>query len=74
MKVISNVLGSCGYSLKALRHWFTPPVFPDEEQTRLAGLLHWMLLALAAVNLFNMGTFSIFAPETLPTFWINGVS
>ena len=73
MKVISTTLGSCGYSLEALRHWFTPPIFPDEERKRLAGLLHWMLFVLLAVNLFNMLALAIFAPETLPTFWINGV-
>lgn len=60
-------------SLTLLVRWLTPPVFPDEEQTRLANLLHWILLALLVVNVFDMAILLIFAPETLPTFWINGV-
>src|SRR4051812_19607521 len=58
--------------LESLCEWFSPPIFSDEEQTRLAGLLHWMLLALIAANLFDMLVLVIFAPETLPTFWLNG--
>ena len=57
--------------MSLLVHWLTPPVFPDEEQTRLANLLHWILLALLIVNLFDMALLLIFAPETLPTFWLN---
>ena len=55
------------------RRWLAPPVFADEEQTRLAKLLHWMLLFLVIANLFDALILLIFAPETLPTFWINGV-
>ena len=55
----------------AARSWFTPPIFTDEEQTRVAGLLHWILLTLMGANLFDMAILAVFAPETLPTFWIN---
>ncbi len=54
----------------ALR-WFTPPIFADEEKTRVARLLHWILLTLMGANFFDMAILAVFAPETLPTFWIN---
>ncbi|MFN8563888.1 MAG: ATP-binding protein [Anaerolineae bacterium] len=56
-----------------LNRWLTPPVFVDEEQTRLANLLHWMLIFLVVVNLVDAALLLVFAPETLPTFWMNGV-
>src|SRR5439155_8276953 len=44
--------------------WLSPPVFPaDEEQTRVAGVLHTLLLAILAGD----GMFIIFT-------WILGVS
>jgi two-component system phosphate regulon sensor histidine kinase PhoR len=49
----------------------TPPVFPDDEQTRVAGLLHWILLVTSALNILDMLLLAIFAPETIPTFWLN---
>lgn len=50
-----------------------PPVFPDDEQTRVAGLLHWIILVTSALNVLDMLLLAIFAPETIPTFWMNGV-
>ena len=35
--------------LMTLRHWITPPVFPDEDKTRVAGLLHIILLSMSAL-------------------------
>ena len=59
--------------MEHLRKLLTPPVFPDEEQTRIARLLHWLLLAGAIALIFDAAILAIFAPETLPTFWINGL-
>ncbi len=57
----------------SIRRLLTPPVFPDDEQTRIARLLHRILLAGIGLNVFDAVLLAIFAPETLPTFWINGV-
>jgi PAS domain S-box-containing protein len=59
--------------LKYLRPILTPPTFKDDEQTRLARLLNNILLILIALNLIDMLLLLIYAPETLPTFWTNGV-
>ena len=59
--------------MKLLRRWLTPPVFADEEQTRVARLLHWVLLSLLVATLFDTGILFALAPEILPSFWLNGV-
>ncbi len=55
------------------QRWLSPPIFPDEEQTRVAGLLNLLLFALIVLTLLDAALLLVFAPETLPTFWINGV-
>ena len=50
----------------------TGPVFEDENKTRVARLLNWILLTLFALNLVDVILLAVFAPETLPTFWLNG--
>src|SRR5690349_5443272 len=59
--------------LTRLRRWLSPPVFPDEEQTRIASLVHFLLVSLILVMTLDAGILFILAPETLPTFWINGL-
>ncbi len=56
-----------------LRRLLMPPVFPDDEKTRVARLLHRVLLAAAIINSIDAMLLAVFAPETLPTFWINGL-
>lgn len=60
--------------MDSIRRLLTPPAFPDDEQARIARLIHWMLLAAIGLNLLDTILLIIFAPEMLPTFWINGVS
>src|SRR5258706_6404179 len=59
--------------LSYLRRWLTPPIFPDEEQTRIASLLNILLLTTSFICLVDAAALLVFAPETIPTFWINGV-
>lgn len=52
----------------------TAPDFPgDDEKSRVAQLLHWIVLAAIFLNCLNMALLAIYAPETIPTFWINGI-
>jgi PAS domain S-box-containing protein len=44
----------------------SPPTFSDEEQTRLARLLYWILSVLAAVNILIAVLIVISAPEVIP--------
>jgi signal transduction histidine kinase len=50
-----------------------PPAFSDDEQARIARLLYWILLGLIGLNLFDLALLLIYAPETVGTFWLNGV-
>jgi PAS domain S-box-containing protein len=54
-----------------LRRWLTSPVFADDEYTRIARLLHWLLLTTLTINIANMFFLSTHAPRTLSTFWVN---
>ncbi|HVO43839.1 MAG TPA: PAS domain S-box protein, partial [Aggregatilineales bacterium] len=57
-----------------VQHWLTPPVFPDEEQTRLAGVVGLLLLALSVIMVSDAALLLVSAPETIPTFWLNGAA
>jgi PAS domain S-box-containing protein len=50
-----------------------PSAFTEKEQSRTGRLLRWILLSGLILNTFNLGILIIFAPETLPTFWLNGL-
>src|SRR5579859_5632986 len=54
-------------------YYLAAPAFDDGEKTRLARLLNATLLAFAVLDLADMLLLLIFAPATIPTFWINGV-
>src|SRR5664279_3605916 len=53
--------------------WLAPPTFTDEEKTRVASLLNMLLLSLIFLTLLDTILLLFFAPETIPTMWINGV-
>src|SRR5258708_4137392 len=55
-------------------HWLASPVFLDEEKTRIARLLNYTLLGLSGISVADAALLLVFAPETLSTFWINGVA
>ena len=57
-----------------VQRWLSSPIFPDEEQTRVAGLLNLLLLLTVALLLLDAALLLVFAPETIPTFWINGLA
>lgn len=57
--------------LNQISRFTIPPVFEDEDKTRIARLLHWVVLIAAGLNVLDMVLLLIFAPETLPTFWAN---
>ncbi|HVO69161.1 MAG TPA: PAS domain-containing protein, partial [Aggregatilineaceae bacterium] len=57
-----------------VQRWLSAPIFPDEEQTRIAGLLNLLLLALIVLALLDAVLLLVFAPETIPTFWMNGLT
>jgi PAS domain S-box-containing protein len=55
-----------------VQRWLSAPVFLDEEQTRVAGLLNLLLITFISLLLLDLALLLIFAPETVSTFWING--
>jgi PAS domain S-box-containing protein len=57
--------------MRLLRNILRAPVFADDEKTRVGKLLHWTLLVVASVLILDCLILAIFAPETIPTFWIN---
>jgi PAS domain S-box-containing protein len=50
---------------------FAVPVFKNDEQSRVGKLLHWTLIAVIFIVVLDCIVLAIFAPETIPTFWIN---
>jgi PAS domain S-box-containing protein len=54
-----------------VRRWLVPPVFTADEYTRIARLLHWLLLTTMIINIANVFFLSTHAPHTLSTFWVN---
>lgn len=57
--------------MNGLYRLLASPQFPDDEQTRVAQWLHWLILAGTSFNLLGLVLQAIFAPETLSTAWIN---
>src|SRR5512135_264306 len=57
-----------------VQRWLSAPIFPDEEQTRVAGLLNLLLLTLILLVLLDAALLLVFAPETIPTLWMNGLA
>src|ERR1700694_3633340 len=57
-----------------LPRWLSPPLFPDERQMRRPDLLHWLLIAIILLISLDAVVLFFLAPETIPTFWLNGVS
>jgi hypothetical protein len=63
-----------GVQVLALAHrMLKPPAFPNDETNRVAGLLKLILLSISFVSVFDAVILLMFAPETLPTFWMNGL-
>jgi PAS domain S-box-containing protein len=58
-------------AMEAKRNLLAAPIFADEEKSRVGGLLHWTLFTFIAVAVLDCIVLAIFAPETIPTFWIN---
>jgi len=59
--------------LTQLRRWLAPPIFPDDEQTRIASLLNPLLLTVIVLMLLDAVALSLVAPDTIPTLWMNAV-
>src|SRR5258708_2267826 len=57
-----------------IQRWLSPPIFPDEEQTRLAALLNLLLQALILIMLLETALLLVVAPDTPSTFLINGLT
>src|SRR5258708_32885394 len=60
--------------LTHLRRWLAPPVFSDDEQTRIASLLNPLLLAVIVLMLLAAVVLLLVAPDTIPTLWINAAA
>lgn len=58
----------------SLPGWLLPPTYSDEETTRVAGLLNILIWTIEFILVFDAVVLYILAPETLPTFWINGLA
>ena len=55
-----------------IRKVLSLPAFPDDEQMRIARLLNMLLWALIVFMMLDALLLLVFAPETRPTFWMNG--
>lgn len=51
--------------INRVRYWFAPPVFEDEEKTRLAALLNTILLAYIVAGFVIAGSMLLIAPESI---------
>jgi|GEM_PF-3547048 len=53
------------------RRLLSTPHFKNEEKTRIAGLIHWIMILLIGLIVLDTVLLAIFAPETSSTFWMN---
>jgi PAS domain S-box-containing protein len=58
-------------AMKLKRSLLEAPTFAEEEKNRVAKLLHWTLWTLIVLVVLDCIVLAIFAPETIPSFWLN---